>query len=278
MTSIGQYSSLSRDWETNISSQNTIGEDRGASEETFGRSLSKVYNYGLSLLTGTAAIGALMVTWPIDLQRYNPTSEECDPNQTPILLIHGFTGSSNNWLFQAYNLKKAGHRNIFTINLGSAFQDMDSCADKVHDMVELIKERTGRSDLTMIGHSMGGLVGIHYHQKYPEDVEVKDIITLGAPLDGTRVAVLAQFSPLARQMLEGSPFVRQMQELMEKDLSTRYLHFVSDCDWFIWPSYSSGAGTAPKTKVIHLEQTGHVPFLFSETVSREIITHLENYA
>src|SRR5690606_4658923 len=123
----------------------------------------------------------------------------------------------------------AGQRNIFTINLGSAFQDMDSCADKVHEMVEEIKRRTGRSDLKIVGHSMGGLVAIHYKQKHPDDVEVKDIITLGTPLDGTRVAVAAPFSPLAKQMREGSEFVQEKKALMAQDTTTRYLHLVSKC-------------------------------------------------
>jgi predicted alpha/beta hydrolase family esterase len=171
----------------------------------------------------------------------------------------------------------SGKRNIFTINLGSAFQDMDSCAEKVHLMVEEIKARTGRSDLKIIGHSMGGLVAVHYRQRYADDVDVKDIITLGAPLNGTRVAVIAKGSPLAAQMRYCSDFVRDKQSFMETDLHTRYLHLVSDCDWFIWPSNSAGAGRAPKAKVVHLKETGHVPFLFSIRTSQEIITHLDEH-
>lgn len=249
-------------------------EETQASAAEGTSALGTAYNYGYSLVAGVASIGALMLTWPIDLEARNPIHEECDPNQTPILMIHGFTGSSNNWLFHKHHLSKAGHRNIFTINLGSAFQDMDSCADKVRDMVDLIKERTGRSDLKIVGHSMGGLVAIHYRQKYEDHVEVKDIVTLGAPLDGTRIAVIAQASPLARQMVHGSEFVYQLQKNMERDENTRYLHVVSNCDWFIWPSYSAGAGTAPKTKIIHLDRTGHVPFLFSKSTSQAIIEQL----
>jgi len=239
--------------------------------------MKTIFNYATSLATGAASIGALMLSFPINLEKYNPTKEECDPFQTPVLLIHGFTGSSNNWLYHYYNLALTGKKNIFTINLGTAFQNMDSCADKVHQMVEEIKERTGRSDLKIIGHSMGGLVGIHYHQQYPKDVHVKDIITLGAPLDGTRVAVIGQPSPLAREMRHGSDFVKEKQALMEEDLGTRYLHMVSDCDWFIWPSYSAGAGRAPRTTIVHLDETGHVPFLFSPKVSEEIIARLDEY-
>lgn len=256
-------------WEFVVSSG--VGE---SSKPSFARTF---FNYAQSALTGLASIGALMVTWPVDFEKYNPKEGECNPHQTPLLLIHGFTGSSNNWMYHAYEFGWAGYTNVFTINLGSAFQDMDSCADKVHEMVEEIKKRTGRTDLKIVGHSMGGLVAIHYHQRYPEDVEVKDIITLGAPLDGTRVAVIAQGSPLAEQMRYQSAFVKEKQAKMAEDHHTRYLHLVSDCDWFIWPSYSAGVQAAPRTKVVHLEETGHVPFLFSRQTSEAMIAHLDDY-
>ena len=72
-----------------------------------------------SIVTGIFSIITLGIIFPIDLERRDP--QEGSPTQTPILFIHGFCGSSNNWLYHRHRLEGAGYKNLFTINLGTPF-------------------------------------------------------------------------------------------------------------------------------------------------------------
>lgn len=236
-------------------------------------------NYVQSFVCGLASAIALAILFPLDLQKRNPKKEECDPNQTPILMIHGFLGSSNNWVYHRHRMQKAGFKNLFSINLGNPFKSIDQYADQVHKMVQEIKRKTGRDDLQIVAHSMGGLVARHYNQKYAEQdgVKVKDIVTLGTPLDGTRVAWMTMgMSKSGREMFHKSGFVKKQQENAQKmNVETRHYHLASKCDYVIRPLVSATKGNGHRTTTEWLDATGHISYLFSDTAADKIIQYLK---
>jgi pimeloyl-ACP methyl ester carboxylesterase len=145
----------------------------------------------------------------------NPRKKDIDRNQPPILMVHGFLGMSSNWIFHRHRLNKGGVKNIFTIGLGSPFKSIEAYAEIVAKKIHEIKQLTGRDDVILVGHSMGGLVIDAYKKLYanknPEDkIRILDTITVGTPITGTWIAVIASlFSKCARQMVPSSAFSRQ---------------------------------------------------------------------
>lgn len=235
-------------------------------------------NYVQSLVCGIVSAVALAVLFPFNLEKRNPTKEQCNPDQTPILMIHGFLGSSNNWLYHRHRMQKAGLDNLFTVNLGNPFHSIDTYAQRVHQMVLEIKEKTGRNDLQIVCHSMGGLVARHYNEKYAEQdgVTIKDIVTLGTPLAGTRVAWLTMgMSKAGRQMFPNSDFVQRQREAALKNETTHHYHIASKCDYVIRPLVSATLGDAPNTKVDWLDGTGHISYLFSDAAADKVIHYLQ---
>jgi triacylglycerol esterase/lipase EstA (alpha/beta hydrolase family) len=207
----------------------------------------------------------------------NPkTKEEINPNETPILMIHGFSNSSSSWFYHHKRLKEAGHKNLFTINLGDPRLSIEEdYAKKVDEMVQEIKRLTGRNDIVLVGHSMGGLVAIEWRQNYAVGTEVKNIVTLGTPHDGTKMAHLTLgLSKCGKEMLPDSDLIKRQQEVAATDTETEYLRIRSRADHTIIPEHSAYWGSAPKTEIVTLDATGHGGMLFSDTVGDILVSHL----
>ena len=69
----------------------------------------------------------------------------------------------------------------------------------------------------MVGHSLGGLVGLYYLKRLGGRHRVRRLIMLGTPAQGTWSALLGLVTaPLGRaslQLLPGSPFLRELGEM-----------------------------------------------------------------
>jgi triacylglycerol lipase len=254
-------------------------------------SLRTSANYFKSSVSDFASALALAVIWPMDFESRNPEPKDINPDQPLRIAVHGFSGSSNNWIYHLNRFKEAGLDNFATINLGHPMHSMGDFAKNLHNMVVDYKKgmiragklRKGQKlKVQFISHSMGGLVVREYNQRYAEKdgVNVLDICTLGTPLDGTKIAYLAFASKSGRAMLPSSKYVKHQQKrAVGSNIKTRYLHIASKSDTFIYPSKSAIMGGAPKerTKVVWLEATGHIAFLFSDTVSHTMVDYFKEH-
>ncbi|MEM1282224.1 MAG: hypothetical protein AAGG81_01580 [Chlamydiota bacterium] len=251
-------------------------------------SLRLTGNYIQSAVLGLASAVALGIIFPIDCAKSNPKPEEIDPKQPLRLAIHGFLGSSSNWIYHLYRFKEAGLKNFASINLGNWCHSIDDYADKVHKMVvqykkgmvqaKLIKEED-TLHVQFVCHSMGGLVARHYNQKYAkkDGVIVDDICTLGTPLNRTKVAVFAWWSKAGREMFEKEFTDNQRRRAATENEETRHYYIASKCDYVIRPLTSATDGNTPKkrTKVYWLDATGHVSYLFSDKAADKLIAYLK---
>ena len=138
-------------------------------------------------------------------------ADKIDTNKPNVLMIHGFLGTSNHMIYHRKSLADKGVKNLFTVDLGSPFHSVEEYAKVVHERVLEMQKITGRKDLIIVAHSMGGLVADAYKKLYAEEdgIKILDTITVGTPLAGTRIAYLAAlFSKAARQMLPDSNFLK----------------------------------------------------------------------
>ena len=192
----------------------------------------------LTILGATSLVSLRRVCDPKD-----PKDPNIDPDKPVILLIHGFLGRSNHWIYHRHSLVDKGVRNVFTVDLGSPFLSVEEYAavvdqrvKEIHDLLNKKRKSSGKEedkeiDVILGCHSMGGLVADAYKKIYTEKPEIRvakaeelvpktpkvekprvniiDTITIGTPLAGTPVAYLAAlFSKAARQMLPSSGFSR----------------------------------------------------------------------
>ncbi|NCQ51506.1 alpha/beta hydrolase [archaeon] len=98
-----------------------------------------------------------------------------------VILIHGLYMNHLSMKILEYKFKREGF-NVLTFNYKTIRFDKDETLRNLHKMVENIN-----SDIYLVGHSMGGLISRLYKTEF-NSINVKKIVTLGTPHNGSHVA------------------------------------------------------------------------------------------
>lgn len=204
--------------------------------------------------------------------RFIPIGQKVKGNGRPILLVHGYMNHSSVWVLFKKRLESLGLGPVYMINLGHPFRSIRAYAEKVCAKAEQIKKETGRSDLLLIGHSMGGLVCSLYAAKLAEPNSVTDVITIASPLHGTPVAYVG-LGPNAKEMRPRSELLQEMREAMRKKKEIRYFHLATKTDQLVIPANSA---IIPENQYFLFEDIGHASLLYSQRACDQIANWLKN--
>ncbi len=188
--------------------------------------------------------------------------EKDDPynGKEPILFIHGYLHNSSGWLAFRKRLKKLGvNHPFYTIDLGSPFQSIEAYGEKVRKKIEEIKRDTGSKSVILIGHSMGGVVSA-----FVENESVSHVITLGSPLEGTKLAFIG-VGACIKEMKQNHPLIEKLKEKIVQS-EGKYTFFGSSGDFIILPRDSAN----PFGKGIKFSSLGHLFLLYSQKVVGEV--------
>ena len=142
-----------------------------------------------------------------------------DSNQEapPVLLIHGFLGTRGSMFPLEQRLVDDGFT-VFSFNLGAVnSRNIRASAFLVHRKIEAILAQTSVTKIDIIGHSMGGLIGLYYAKKLGGHARVRKLIMMGTPIKGTwaaliGVATMGLFSTSAWQLLPRSRFLDELNQ------------------------------------------------------------------
>lgn len=180
----------------------------------------------------------------------------------PILLVHGYINTSAMWFYLKKKLTPYGH--VYTIDLKDPFASIAEYAKQVKKMALLIEKETGRSDLTLIGYSMGGLVCAYYATKWAS--EGTEVMTISSPFEGTHVANIA-FGKNGREMRRGSAFLKTLRTEISAS-KIRLSNIASIADEIIVP-YTSALVAGSRQYI--LDDLGHGSLVFSPRVACKLI-------
>ena len=186
----------------------------------------------------------------------------------PILLIHGYIQNASNWIYIKRFLSQKGLGPIYTLNLLPPFRSIRDFGDLVAQKAKEIAEETGSKELTLIGHSMGGLVSLWYAMKIASPGTVRQVITIGSPIAGTHLAKIA-IGPNGREMERGSEFVQELGKELGKNSQIPLYHIGSKIDQITVPYSSSITGHHPEREYL-VDDLGHMTLLVSSRVARKI--------
>jgi triacylglycerol lipase len=129
----------------------------------------------------------LIIPFLIAARGCNPPLPPPPPAHTPILFIHGWFGSPDNWDSIINRLVDAGYdrRLLFTIKQVDNFQ---LCSERHVEQVLLeidtILEETGASKVDVVSHSRGGGVGYEVAIRLAESGKIEDWIALAGAIQG----------------------------------------------------------------------------------------------
>jgi pimeloyl-ACP methyl ester carboxylesterase len=142
---------------------------------------------------------------------------EVTPETPPVLLIHGFLGTRGSMYMLERRLVDDGFV-VVSFNIGTLnVRDIRRSAFLIHRKIERILAQTPSQRIDIIGHSMGGLIGLYYVKKLGGHARVRKLIMMGTPVRGTwaalaGVATLGLWSTSSWQLLPRSRFLDELAQ------------------------------------------------------------------
>lgn len=184
-----------------------------------------------------------------------------------LLLQHGYVNSGAVWYFTARALERLGYR-VFTIDQ-SVFASIDVMAERLAARLDEVRRLTGAAQVTLIAHSMGGLICRAYLRRFGGDA-VAQLITLGSPHHGTHHAYLAAGENGA-QMRPGNAWLAALNVV---PVTVPFVSMYSVHDTVISPQDSSAM---PEAQNIVVSGIGHVSMPGGRAMRAHLLRVLQAY-
>ncbi len=147
----------------------------------------------------------------------------------PVILVHGVLVNDGVWFTMRRRLVQQGVRGIYTHNFGPPHEDIEHFARQLSDRIEQVRSATDAEQVTLLCHSMGGLVARAYVREFGA-THVERIVTIGTPHHGSVLAWM-YFGRCLAQMRPGNAW---LDELNRDERSTQPVPIVS-----IWSRHDS---------------------------------------
>jgi pimeloyl-ACP methyl ester carboxylesterase len=202
--------------------------------------------------------------------RRQTTFDRHDPERPPVLLIHGFLGTRGSMYMLERRLVEDGFV-VVSFNIGTLnVRDIRRSAFLIHRKIERILAQTPHAKLDIIGHSMGGLIGLYYVKKLGGEGRVRRLVMMGTPVRGTWVALagvatLGLWSVSSWQLLPRSRF---LDELAQGPLpvGTEIYTLAAARDWVVPLRTTRLPGATAVTVPL-----GHSSLVISDDVYRRLV-------
>jgi triacylglycerol lipase len=205
--------------------------------------------------------------------RRDAAFDEVTPEAPPVLIIHGFLGTRGSMYMLERRLVQDGFVCV-SFNLGTFnVRDIRRSAFLIHRKIERILAQTPSQKIDIIGHSMGGLIGLYYVKKLGGHARVRKLIMMGTPVRGTWAALagvvtLGLWSTSSWQLLPRSRF---LDELAQGPTPPGVeLHTIAAArDWVVPLATTRVQGANAMTVPL-----GHSSLVVSEEVYRRVVNTL----
>jgi triacylglycerol esterase/lipase EstA (alpha/beta hydrolase family) len=191
-----------------------------------------------------------------------------DAGGRPVLLIHGWGSSSHAFMLIFLYLKKMGMMNVSFMTYRPITADMARLSRQVAERIDEVLARSGSARVSLVAHSMGGVLCRYAIKNLGVADKVERVITLGTPHMGTRTTAFSLFGKNTLQLSYNSRFMKELAEGGMTPGSIQYTSIYSNFDGFIVPQDSA---VLEEPAIAHrLCWHGHVRLLYSGKVKRLI--------
>ncbi|GAA0351998.1 triacylglycerol lipase [Actinoallomurus spadix] len=159
---------------------------------------------------------------------------------TPVVFVHGYTGSASNWVTAEAVFQAAGYSSneLYAFNYDS-YGDNRTNAASLASYVQQVRQRTGAAKVDIVNHSMGGLVSLWYVKQLGGGQYVRHLASLAGANHGTTAALACEIYVTCQQMTPGSSFITTLSSGDETPGDTKYATWYSPCDGIINPYTST---------------------------------------
>ena len=190
------------------------------------------------------------------------------PQGRVLLMQHGYVNNGAVWFFTARALEARGYR-VFTMDQ-PPFASIDTMGDLLAERVDDVLRITSAAQLTLVAHSMGGLICRAYLRRHGVDSgdKIDQLITMGSPHQGTFHARLARGAN-GMQMRSGNAWLTSLGESL---VGIPFTSIYSIHDTIIAPQDSSIVIGADN---IQLSAVGHVSMPSGAVAHKALLAALQ---
>jgi triacylglycerol lipase len=185
-------------------------------------------------------------------------ADRLPPGRRPILLVHGYGCSRGVWWLLRRRLEAAGHT-VATLSLVPPYTSIGKLVPQLNQRIEAVCAATRSKQVSLLGHSMGGLVCRSYLARHGI-ARVDRLITLATPHAGSALAHLG-FGQNAREMEPDSLWLRDMSS---ETIKIPAVSLRNPYDNFAMPQDNQ---RLPGAKDVELPPVGHLAMLYDGKIA-----------
>ena len=154
----------------------------------------------------------------------------------PVLLVHGFRGSSQGWHSMIETLAAKGYRasEIAAIDYDSDHSNVDVAHD-IARAAAALRASTGAARIDVVSHSMGAISSRYYLERLGGAAHVDAWVSLAGVNEGTVWAYGCYVLTQCREMVPTSSVLGELNDDFHPAATTRYGAWWSPCDEAIIP-------------------------------------------
>jgi len=174
----------------------------------------------------------------------------------PVLLVHGFGGSSHGWHALIETLEAKGYRasEIAAID----YDREESNVDVAHDIARAaaaLRASTGAARIDVVSHSMGAISSRYYLERLGGAAHVDAWVSLAGVNEGTVWAYGCYVLTQCREMVPTSSLLSELNDDFHPAATTRYGAWWSPCDEAIIPRSNAELAGAHNVETPCLDHT-----------------------
>ncbi len=202
----------------------------------------------------------------IPFERLWMPADRLAPGKQPILLVHGYGCSRGVWWLLRRRLEAAGHT-VASVSLAPPYISLGRLEPLLNQRIEEVCAATGSRQVTLICHSMGGLIARCYLARHGRD-RVARLITLATPHVGSDLSRIG-FGQNSREMTTGSLW---LQDMAAERLAVPAVSLRNAYDNYVMPQDNQ---RLPGAQDIELPPVGHLAMLYDVRIARLLIELLQ---
>lgn len=187
----------------------------------------------------------------------------------PVLLVHGFACNRAVWRPLLARLRAAGVGPVRALSLEPLLASIETHVGTVLVELETLASQGAGHAITLVGHSMGGLVA-RAALRAARPGLIGRIITIGTPHHGTALACWFGWAN-TRQMCPGSSWLEELNACQEGRCDVPVTILYSLDDNYVIPARSARFQGA---RAIALQGIGHLGLLTSRRVLEHVASEL----
>ncbi|MFI5365323.1 MAG: alpha/beta fold hydrolase [Candidatus Binatia bacterium] len=217
--------------------------------------------------TECAALAAVLCLIPIGW--CTPRCRSSAPARGTLVLVHGWGLNRGCFWRLRRRLLRDGWGPVVCFEYRSFAANVERAAEALRPVVERLASAIPGRPITLIGHSLGGLVIRYYVRRYPAS-GVRRVVTLGTPHAGT-VLPACRVGPAARRVMPESPLLKTLNAADRVPQQFDVIAIHSTFDALVLPPSNA---EYPGAFNIRLNDVGHNALLFSSKVYRLLAENL----